>query len=296
MKVIVTGALGNISKPLAKELIEKGHRVTIISSSPERKKDIEAMGATAAIGPLEDPGFVAATFKGADALYAMVPPNHNAQPDPITYYRNIGSNYAAAIPPSGIKRVVHLSSYGGELEKGTGFILGAHHVENMLAALPGIALTHLRPCYFYYNLSHFVDMIKTAGFIGSNYGGDDKLVMVAPSDIAAAAAEEIERSATGRDVRYIASDDLTASEAAHILGAAIGKPDLQWMTFTDEQTQKGMEQSGIPAHVAALWVELGASIHSGVLRKDYDLHKPAIMGKVKLKDFAKEFAAAFNKG
>jgi hypothetical protein len=35
-------------------------------------------------------------------------------------------------------------------------------------------------------------------------------------------------------------------------------------------------------------------MHSGILFNDYYLHKP-VLGKVKLKDFAKEFAAAFNK-
>ncbi len=41
MKVIVTGSLGNISKPLAIELVQKGHTVTIISSKPEKQIDIE---------------------------------------------------------------------------------------------------------------------------------------------------------------------------------------------------------------------------------------------------------------
>jgi len=135
--------------------------------------------------------------------------------------------------------------------------------------------------------------IKRLGFIGANYGGDDKMVMVDPRDIAAAAAEEIETPATGKKVRYVASDEHTANETAHILGAAIAKPDLKWVTFTDEQTQGGLEESGMPAHIATSFVELGASIHSGALRQDYDLHKPIAMGKVKLEDFAKEFAAAF---
>ena len=91
----------------------------------------------------------------------------------------------------------------------------------------------------------------------------------------------------------MASDEHTANEAAHILGIAIGKPDLKWVTFTDEQTQGGLEQRGVPAHIAANFVELGASIHSGALRQDYALHKPVAMGNVKLEDFAKEFAAAF---
>ena len=292
MKIIVTGSLGHIGKPLAEELVQKDHTVTVISSKPEKQKDIEALGAVGAVGSLEDAHFLTSTFTGADAVFAMVPPNYTV-PDVRAYYRRLGNNYAQAIQKSGVKRLVHLSSYGAHLDKGTGFILGAHDAEGILDELSGIAVTHLRPTYFYYNLYNFVDMIKGAGFIGANYGGDDKIAMVAPSDIAAVAAEELATPATGRKVRYVASDDHTADEIARILGVAIGKPDLKWVTFTDEQTQGGLEESGMPAHIATSFVELGASIHSGALRQDYDLHKPIAMGKVKLEDFAKEFAAAF---
>ena len=37
MKITITGSLGHISNPLAKELIENGHSVTIISSKLENK-------------------------------------------------------------------------------------------------------------------------------------------------------------------------------------------------------------------------------------------------------------------
>jgi hypothetical protein len=37
MKIIVTGSLGNISKPQIIGLIEKGHTVTVISSKPGKK-------------------------------------------------------------------------------------------------------------------------------------------------------------------------------------------------------------------------------------------------------------------
>src|SRR5713226_4559937 len=97
MKIVVTGSLGHISDPLTKELVQKGHAVTVISSKPGKQKDIEALGAKAAIGTLEDVNFLAATFTGADAVYAMVPPNHFFEPDPIVYFRRIGNNYAQAI-------------------------------------------------------------------------------------------------------------------------------------------------------------------------------------------------------
>ena len=292
MKIVVTGSLGHIGKPLATELVQKGHTVTVISSKPEKQSDIEALGAMAAIGSLEDVGFLAATFAGADAVFAMVPPSY-AEPDQLAYYQRIVGNYIQAIQQSDVKRVVYLSSYGAHLDKGTGLILGSHHTEGMLNELPGVAITHLRPGYFYYNLYNFVSMIKEQGFIGTNYGGDDRLVMVAPSDIAAVAAEELTTSSTGINVRYIASDDLVASEVAQILGAAMGKPDLKWVVFSDEQVTDAMTKAGMPPAFVTGFVELGASIHSGALREDYDLHKPAVMGKVKLADFAQEFAASF---
>jgi uncharacterized protein YbjT (DUF2867 family) len=74
MKIILTGSLGNISKPLTVELAGKGHEVTVISSKPEKQTSIELLGAKAAIGSIEDVDFLTATFTGADAVYCMLPP------------------------------------------------------------------------------------------------------------------------------------------------------------------------------------------------------------------------------
>jgi len=292
MKVIVTGSLGHVGRPLARALVQKGHTVTVISSNPEKQKDIEALGATAAIGSLENIDFLVSSLTGADAVFAMIPPNFT-EPDQIAYYVRIGSNYVQAIQQAGIKHVVHLSSYGAHLEKDSGFILGSHKVEGLLNALSGVAITHLRPGYFYYNLNNFAAMIKELGFMGANYGGDDKLVLVHPEDIAAAALEELEAPAAGKKVRYVASDERTANEIAGILGAAIGRPDLKWIIFTNEQMQEGLEKRGMPAPIVSKFVELGASLHNGALLQDYELHKPVVIGKTKLETFAKEFAAAF---
>jgi uncharacterized protein YbjT (DUF2867 family) len=292
MKIVTTGSLGNIGLPLIKDLVLKGHEVTVISSNMEKKEDIEALGATAAIGSLNNRDLLTTTFTGADAVFVMVPPGY-AEIDQMAYYQRLANNYAHAIQQAGIKRVVHLSSYGAHLDKGTGFILGAHYAEGILNKVPDISLTHLRPGYFYTNLYRFVDMIKGAGFIGSNYGGDDKLVMVSPADIAAAAAEELEKTTATKSIRYIISDERTTSEVASVLGKAIGKPDLQWLLLTEEQTKSGMEQAGVPSFIITNVLELNNSIHSGVLQEDYEKQKPIALGKTKLEAFAKEFAAAF---
>lgn len=296
MKFIVTGSLGNISKPLAQELVQKGHKVTIISSKPEKQKDIEAMGAVAAIGTLEDVDFLVSTFIGADAVYCMIPPNNyfDLSLDLLAYYRRIGNNYAQAIQQSGVKRVVNLSTIGAHLEKDSGILFGAHNVEKILNELsPDVAITHIRPTSFYYNLYAYVDTIKTQGFIAANYGADQIIPWVSPIDIAAVIAEELVTPFVGIKVRYVASEELTGNETASILGAAIGKPDLEWRIITNEQMLSGLESAGINPHIAAGLVEMYASLYSGLLAEDYYRHKPTVMGKVKLKDFAKEFAAVF---
>ncbi|TWV99139.1 NmrA family NAD(P)-binding protein [Chitinophaga pinensis] len=292
MKVVVTGSLGNISKPLTKELIQQGHQVTVISSSTDRQQDIEALGAVAAIGSLEDTGFLTTAFTGADAVYAMVPPNFAAE-DQIAYYSRIAESYVTAIRNAGVKRVVHLSSYGAHRSEGTGFILGSHYSEGILRQLPDVAITFLRPTFFFYNLYSFVDMIRHQGIMGAIYGGEDKIVMVHPTDIAAAAAEALTSAGSGVQVRYVASDERTCNEIARVLGTAIGKPDLQWLLFTKEQAKAGMEKAGLPPHVISNLIDLGTSTHNGALREDFDKHQPAVWGKVKLEDFVKELATAF---
>ncbi|MCC5604309.1 SDR family oxidoreductase [Nostoc favosum] len=110
MKIIVTGSLGNISKPLATELVQKGHSVTVISSKAERQKDIEAIGAKAAIGTMEDADFLSATFKGADVVYVMETLGAGAFFDPnydvIAAHNKIGNNYKQAIEQSDFSRDV----------------------------------------------------------------------------------------------------------------------------------------------------------------------------------------------
>ena len=64
MKITLTGSIGYIGKPLTEKLIAQGHAVTVISSNLGRSKEILALGATPAIGKLQETDFLASTFKG----------------------------------------------------------------------------------------------------------------------------------------------------------------------------------------------------------------------------------------
>ena len=294
MQYTLIGSLGNITKPLASTLIAAGHKVTIVSSSQEKSTAIEAMGATAAIGKIENISFLTKVFTGKDAVYTMIPPFHN----PTNWkeeIRGIGKNFAAAIRASGVKKIVNLSSIGAHMPEGCGPVTGIHFAELELNALPNVDIKHLRPAYFYPNLLQSIGMIKHAGFLGNNFGGDTPLPMTHPNDIAAAAAEELTSlSFTGISIRYIVSDIRTSRQIASVLGAAIGKPQLPYVEFKDEDALKGAIQAGLPEEIARNYTEMGVAIRTGQMAADF-LKNPVVTGKTKLEDFAKEFAAVYAK-
>lgn len=296
MKYVITGSLGNISKPLTKTLLAAGHSVTVISSSSDRKAEIEALGAQAAIGSVQDLAFLTKTFTGADAVYIMVPPTFAAA-DWKKHIGDTGKIYADAIAASGVKNIVNLSSIGAHMPDGCGPVSGIHREEKALNTLSDVNIIHLRAGNFYTNFYNSIGMIKHAGMIGGNYGANTSMILVHPSDIAAAAAEELMTlSFKGHTIRYVISDERTTNDIAKVLGTAIGKPELTWIDFKDEDSMGGMIGAGLPEEVAKNYVEMGKAIRDGKMFEDYYAHKASVKAsKTKLEDFAKEFVIAYNK-
>ncbi len=295
MKYVLTGSVGHISKPLAQKLIAVGHEVTIISSKETNKDAIEKLGAKAAIGSVEDVSFLKKAFAGADAVYTMVPPFFGAA-NWKEWIGQIGKKYAEAIKSTGVKHVVNLSSIGADLPDGCGPVSGLYKAEQALNTLADVNIKHLRPSYFFDNLLANVGLIKNMGIMGSNFGGSDyKLVLTDTNDIADVAFEELSAlQFKGHSVRYIASDERSTDEIAKLIGSAIGNPTLPWVVFTNEQAKEGMLQAGLPEEVVNNYTEMGAALQSGIMQEDYWKSRPEKLGKVKLGDFVRKFAAVYN--
>ncbi|MGF2412717.1 NAD(P)H-binding protein [Ferruginibacter sp.] len=293
MKYVITGGAGHISTPLTEKLLSEGHHVTVIGRSAEKLQPLVNKGAKAAVGFVEDAAFVAMAFAGADAVYAMIPPSFAA--DNFRHYQNtVARNYVDAIVSNSIKNVVVLSSIGAHMGNGAGPVDGLADFEDLLKKHNSINAKFLRPSYFMYNLFNMIPLVKGMNIVGSNFGGtDDKLVLVHTNDIAAAAAEELlALKFTGFSVRYIAGDEKTGAEIAIALSEAIGKPGIPWVVFSDEQSLEGMKQAGVKESMAEAYTTMGRAIREGKMQEDYWKNRP-VLGKIKLDDFVKEFAAAF---
>lgn len=293
MKYVLTGSLGHISKPLAAKLISEGHQVSIISSNASNKEAITGMGAEALIGSVEDVAFLSSAFTGADAVYLMIPPKWDPA-DWLGHMKKIADNYVAAIKTSGVKNIVVLSSVGAHMGTGAGPVDGLAYLESKINELD-VNAVHLRPSYFYYNLFAMIPLIKNAGIMGTNQPADHKLVLTHTSEIANVAAEQLLKlSFTGKQVVYIGNDERTWADITNVLAKSIGKENIPWVEFTDEQSLNGMLQAGLNPEIAKGYTNMGAALRSGEMEADYWKNHPKQLGNIKLEDFAKEFAAAFN--
>ena len=140
-------------------------------------------------------------------------------------------------------------------------------------------------------------MIKQAGIMGSNFGNaEEKIVLVHPEDIATEAVKQLlSLDFKGHSFKYISSDERSAHEIATVLSKAINKPNTPWFTFKDEESLQGMLQAGLTKTMAEGYTQMGKSIREGLIQADYFKQNVTPVGKIKLEDFAGQFAEVYSK-
>jgi uncharacterized protein YbjT (DUF2867 family) len=139
-------------------------------------------------------------------------------------------------------------------------------MEQRLNAL-GVNVVHLRPGWFMENFLDMIPGIREMGVLASPTRPDIPSPMIATPDIAHAAADILlELDFTGTTTRELLGPrDVTLAEAAGILGAAIGKPDLAYVQASFEQAEQGLVAMGISPAVAAVYLELYRAHNAGLL-------------------------------
>lgn len=290
---VLMGANGNITSKAAQMLLAQGHKVRIIGRNAESLAALKAAGAELALGDAGNTDFLAQSFKGADAVYTMIPPNHASNAF-RAWQNQIGAAIAAAVAQSGVKRVVNLSSIGAHLPDGTGPIAGLHDMEQKLNAIPGLDLLHLRPGYFMENHFNALGTILPFGVYADMIDGSVPIGTIATQDIAAVVARELAHvRGTGSRVLHLRSPKLTTQdEAAAILGAAIGKPDLKHVRAEPAQAKAGMTAHGLSQNMADLFEEMSGAISGSEFNRAF-ADGPTEITPTTLEAWAPAFAAVY---
>jgi uncharacterized protein YbjT (DUF2867 family) len=264
---VITGASGKTGGAAAEKLIERGEKVRVVGRDAKRLERFTQKGAEAFVADVTDLSALEKAFSGAKAVYAMIPPNINA-PDVRAYQEQVTDSLAAAIKNSGVGHVVVLSSCGADKPDRVGPVVGLHNLEKKLEAISGLNALFLRAGYFMENLLPQVGVIQSMGIVAGPIRPDLPLTMIATSDIGAAAAEILSKlDFVGKQTReLLGARDVTYSEVAKIVGAAIGKPDLVYKQLTAAQLKPALMQMGMSASMADLLLEMSDSLNSGYMK------------------------------
>lgn len=262
--IAITGATGNTGSAAAEALLAAGEQVRVIGRAAEKLKRFADKGAEAFVGDVLDTAAMTRAFTGAAAVYAMIPPDFT-QPDFPDYQRRVADSLATAIERAGVRHVVALSSVGAQLAAGAGPVSGLHHFERRLEQIAGLNLLHLRPAYFFENFLMQIPVIGMLGMMADMVRADLPMPMIATRDIGARAAAELRaRKFSGPSTRELLGPrDLTLTEAAAILGKAIGRPGLRYVQAPPEQILPAMQQMGLSASSARLIAEMDQALNDG---------------------------------
>ncbi|CAO5255732.1 SDR family oxidoreductase [Frankia sp. AgKG'84/4] len=234
--IVVTGATGNIGRPLVQHLLAAGETVTAVSRGTSAPLPSGA-GITAVVADLADPDGLAPAFEGADALFLLV---HGS---------GAGLDAAAIIgaaKAAGVRRLVLLSSVAAGTRPHLSAYDGFRALEDAVTG-SGLAWTVLRPGGFHSNTLAWAPSVQQRRMVFAPYG-DTALPSVDPADLAdVAAAALLDPRHAGR-VHVLAGPSTTPRQRAAALGAALGEP----VTFAEVSREQALEQmvGWMPASVA----------------------------------------------
>lgn len=265
--ITIMGATGNTGRAAVDALLSAGQKVRALGRRAEKLKPLADRGAEILVGDPGDRTFLARAFSGASAAYTLIPPDAQA-PDFRGYQDRIGEGIAGAIQSSGLKRVVFLSSLGGDQPDGTGPIAGLHAQEERLRMIPGLSAVMLRPTFFFENHFGVLGMIKHQGITGGAIKGDLAFPQVATRDVGQAAAKILkEGTFSGFSVQeLLGSRDISLNEVARLLGSRIGKPDLKYVQFPYDAFAAALTQTGLSADLARLYAEMAKAFNEGKIK------------------------------
>lgn len=285
--IVITGATGKTGSKVAERLLEHGETVRAVGRSADRLESLQKKGAEIAVGDQTDVAFLTETLTGADALYLLIPPKIDAE-DIRIFYHVVSDAAVKAIRDSGIRKVVFLSSLGGDRTHGTGPVVGLHDAEEKLKRIDGLDIVFLHPAYFMENTLGMMELIATKGITGGSLPGDIRMPMVATADIAEKAAELLmNRSFTGHSEVEIIGDRITFDEIASVLGRTLGIPSLHYIEFSDSDSISAFMSMGFSRSVAASYAELMHGIADGLVASR-DTGPDELTGTIRYTDFAEQ--------
>ncbi|MEV5976678.1 NAD(P)H-binding protein [Streptomyces sp. NPDC052114] len=255
--IVVTGATGNIGRPLTQALAEAGEQVTAVSRHAAALPD----GVRHVTADLAEPTRLAPVLDGAKALFLLLSGDLHApgaRPSDL-----IG--LAAA---RGVSRIVLLSSQGVATRPHGPSRVAMRAVEDALRA-SGPDWAVLRPGGFASNALAWAESVRRRGTVAAPFG-DVGVPVVDPADIAeVAAACLLDDRHAGGVYELTGPEVITPRQQAEAIAAALGSP-VRFHGLTRDEARATMTRF-VPAELADDTLDIIAAPNSAELRISPDV-------------------------
>jgi uncharacterized protein YbjT (DUF2867 family) len=277
--IVVTGATGNIGRPLTRALAEAGQQVTAVSRHAAAVPD----GVRHLAADLAEPAGLGPALAGAKALFLLLSGDlHAAGASPADI---IGAAEAA-----GVRRVVLLSTQGVATRPLGATRIAMRALEDVLRG-SGLEWAILRPGGFASNALWWAESIRTQRVVAAPFG-DVGVPIVDPADIAeVAAACLLDDRHNGGVYELTGPEVITPRRQAEAIAAALGSP-VRFHELTRDEAKAGMAQS-MPAELAEDTLTILGSPNPAELRVSPDVQRVLGRAPRPFADWAARNIAAF---
>jgi uncharacterized protein YbjT (DUF2867 family) len=245
MTIVVTGATGNVGRPLVTHLVNAGAKVRAVSRNPQ------SAGLPAEVEVVES---ATEAIPGASAVFMNS--------------RALGGELAAVVDQAkreGVTRLVALSAINADddFSRQPSRFRGDRNKEvEQLAVDSGLQWVSLRPSVF---ATNFVGMwsaqIRAGDIVRGPYAAASSAPIV-ESDIAAVAAHALlGDELVGQKIPLTGPQSLTNTELVDVIAAVLGRP-LQYQEVADDLVRQRFVGIGFPpefgdAYIAMLATTVG---------------------------------------
>ena len=219
----ITGITGNVGGEVARNLLAAKQPVRGVARDVGKCTEWAQRGCEIVGADINDAAALTAAFRGAEGVFALVPPNFDPSED-FREARAIAATLRTALDAARPGKVVYLSTIGAQATQPN--LLTQHTIiERALSDLP-VPIAFLRPGWFMENSSWDVAPATNSGVVPSFLQPLGKPVpMVATADIGRVAAELLRETWSGhRVVELESAHRVTPNEIAATFSRLLGRP------------------------------------------------------------------------
>ncbi len=222
--IVVTGATGNVGRPLIQSLAAAGEQVTAVSRRISDVPNDVPNGVRRLQADLSKPETLEPALDGAEAVFLLTAAEFLANGNM--------KDVMEVVEASGVERVVLLSSQGVGTKR---------HPSDLEDAVTqsGLGWTMLRPGNFASNAFQWAESIRTQRLMAAPFA-DVALPAVDPDDIAEVAAAALrDQSHAGNIYTLTGPVAISPRQQAEAIGQIVGEP-VQFVELNREEARSRM--------------------------------------------------------